>query len=119
MIRDEVAADRPPAKIYTFQIVIEKEADGEGYTAYSPTLAGCFRRAATIEEAKERIREAARERIESLLAKGEPISQGERLMHVEELSIAVPRVPGAEASERSSAGDGLVGDGRVRPMDTG
>jgi predicted RNase H-like HicB family nuclease len=75
--------------LYTFQIVIEKEADGDGYTAYSPTLAGCFRRATTLEDAKQKIREAVRERVESLLARREQISQCDRLMHVEELSIAI------------------------------
>ena len=29
-------------KFYSFQIVIEKEAEDEGYYAYSPTLPGCF-----------------------------------------------------------------------------
>jgi predicted RNase H-like HicB family nuclease len=81
--------------IYTFQIVIEKEADGEGYTAYSPTLAGCFRRARTMEQAKENIREAVLKRVESLLAEAEPITQCERLIHIEELSIAVPSPSGA------------------------
>ncbi len=90
MILDAASSKRPPTKLYTFQIVIERDAQGEGYTAYSPTLAGCFRRAATIEEAKERIRDAVRERVESLLAEGGQISQCERQLHVEELSIAVP-----------------------------
>jgi len=29
-------------RFYSFQIVIEKEAEHEGYYAYSPTLPGCF-----------------------------------------------------------------------------
>jgi hypothetical protein len=29
-------------KFYSFQIVIEKEPEDEGYYAYSPTLPGCF-----------------------------------------------------------------------------
>src|SRR2546422_10828648 len=29
-------------KVYTFEIVIEKEEEDEGYLAYSPTPAGCF-----------------------------------------------------------------------------
>jgi predicted RNase H-like HicB family nuclease len=100
MTPDEATAAPPRPRLYTFQIVIEREAEGEGYTAYSPTLAGCFRRAATIEEAKERVRAAVRERVESLLAKGEPISQCERLMHVEELSIALPNGAPIEEGER-------------------
>jgi len=77
-------------KLYTFQIVIEREPHGESYSAYSPTLAGCFRRASTVEEAKRRIREALGERLETLLARGESISQSDRLVHVEELTIAIP-----------------------------
>ena len=77
-------------KLYTFQIVIEKEPEGESYSAYSPTLAGCFRRAATVEEARRRIRDALGERLEALLARGESVSQSDRLLHVEELTIAMP-----------------------------
>jgi hypothetical protein len=29
-------------KYYTFEIVVEKEAEDDGYLAYSPTLPGCF-----------------------------------------------------------------------------
>jgi predicted RNase H-like HicB family nuclease len=76
-------------KLYTFQIVIEKEPQGESYSAYSPTLPGCFRRAATVEEAKRSIREALGQRLEALLARGESISQNDRLVHVEELTIAI------------------------------
>ncbi len=90
MIPDDPHPERPPPTLYTFQIVIEKDAEGEGYTAYSPTLAGCFRRGETIEEAKESVREAVGERVQSLLARGEPISQCERLMHAEELPIVIP-----------------------------
>jgi len=77
-------------KLYTFQIVIEREPQGGSYSAYSPTLAGCFRRAPTLEEAKRRIREALGERLEALLASGESVSQNDRLVHVEELTIAMP-----------------------------
>ena len=86
---DRKKAKARPPKLYTFQIVIERDPEGDGYTAYSPTLAGCFRRAATVEEAKQRIREAVWEHVAALLAKGEKIPQAERLIHVEELSIAV------------------------------
>ena len=37
-------------KFYSFQIVIEKEPEDEGYYAYSPTLPGCFSNGRTIEE---------------------------------------------------------------------
>jgi predicted RNase H-like HicB family nuclease len=43
---------------FTFEIVIEKEAEGEGYSAYSPSLPGCFSNGWTVEEAKGNIRDA-------------------------------------------------------------
>lgn len=43
-------------KFYTFEIVVEKEQEDEGYSAYSPTLPGCFSNGKTIEEAKRNIR---------------------------------------------------------------
>lgn len=77
-------------KFYTFEILVEKEPEGEGYAAYSPTLPGCFSNGKTIEEAKRNIREAVQQHIESLLAHGQPIPQNEHLVHVEELTVAVP-----------------------------
>ncbi len=77
-------------KFYTFEIVVEKEPEDEGYAAYSPTLPGCFSNGKTIEEAKRNIREAIRQHIESLLAHGQPIPQNENLVHVEELTVGVP-----------------------------
>jgi predicted RNase H-like HicB family nuclease len=32
---------------YSFEIVVEKEADGAGYLAYSPTLPGCVSKGTT------------------------------------------------------------------------
>lgn len=77
-------------KYYTFQIVIEKEAEDEGYTAYSPTLPACFSNGKTIEEAKRSIRDAIRQHIESLEAHGQPIPQNDKLVHVEELTVGFP-----------------------------
>lgn len=77
-------------KFYTFEIVIEKEAEDEGYSAYSPTLPGCFSNGKTIEDAKRNIREAIQQHIESLLAHGLTIPQNELLVHVEELTVGVP-----------------------------
>jgi len=77
-------------RYYTFEIVIEKEPEDEGYAAYSPTLRGCFSSGKTIEEAKRNIREAIRQHIETLLAHGQPIPQNDRLVHVEELTVGVP-----------------------------
>ncbi len=75
---------------YTFEIVIEKEAEDDGYSAYSPTLPGCFSNGKTVEEAKRNIREAIRQHIESLQAHGLPIPQNDKLVHVEELTVGVP-----------------------------
>ena len=77
-------------KYYTFEIVIEKEAENEGYAAYSPTLPGCFSNGKTIEEAKRNIRDAIRQHIESLEAHGQPIPQNDKLVHVEELTVGLP-----------------------------
>lgn len=79
-----------PMKYYTFEIVIEKEAEDEGYTAYSPNLPSCFSSGRTIEEAKGNIREAIEQHIQSLLAHEQPIPQNERLVHVGELTVGVP-----------------------------
>ena len=77
-------------KYYTFEIVIEKEAEDDGYAAYSPTLPGCFSNGKTIEEAKRNIRDAIRQHIESLEAHGQPIPQNDKLVHVEELTVGLP-----------------------------
>jgi predicted RNase H-like HicB family nuclease len=77
-------------KFYNFEILIEKEPEDEGYFAYSPTLPGCYSNGATIEEAKRNIREAIQQHLESLVARGQPISQQERFVHVEELAVGVP-----------------------------
>jgi predicted RNase H-like HicB family nuclease len=77
-------------RFYTFEIVIEKEPEDEGYFAHSPQLPGCFSNGKTIEETKVNIREAVQLHIESLLAHGQPIPQRETLVHVEELTVGVP-----------------------------
>jgi predicted RNase H-like HicB family nuclease len=79
-----------PVKFYSFQIVIEKEAEDEGYAAYSPTLPGCFSNGRTIEEAKRNIRQAIEQHLESLLAHAVDIPQNDRVVHVEELTVGVP-----------------------------
>jgi predicted RNase H-like HicB family nuclease len=77
-------------KYYTFEIVMEKEAEDDGYAAYSPTLPGCFSNGKTVEEAKRNIRDAIRQHIESLEAHGQPIPQNDKLVHVEELTVGLP-----------------------------
>lgn len=77
-------------KFYNFEIVIEKELEDAGYSAFSPTLPGCFSNGATIEEAKKNIREAIEQHVQTLLDRGQPVPQNERLVHVEELSVGIP-----------------------------
>ncbi len=77
-------------KFYTFEIIVEKEPEDEGYLAYSPTMSCCFSNGKTIEEARRNIREAIQLHIESLLAHGHQIPQHENLVHVEELTVGVP-----------------------------
>jgi len=75
---------------YTFELVIEKEVEDEGYSAYSPSLAGCFSNGRTVEEATQNIRDAIEQHLQSLLAHGQPIPQSEKRVHVEELTVGVP-----------------------------
>ena len=77
-------------RFYSFQIVIEKEPEDEGYYAYSPTLPGCFSNGKSIEEARRNIREAIEQHMASLLAHAQPIPQDDRLVHVEELTVGLP-----------------------------
>jgi len=77
-------------RYFTFEIVIDKEAEDEGYSAYSPSLPGCFSNGRTVEEAKQNIRNAIEQHLQSLLAHGQPISRSEKRVHVEELTVGVP-----------------------------
>jgi hypothetical protein len=43
-----------------------------------------------LEEAKRNIREAIQQHLQSLLAHHQPVPQNEKLVHVEELTVAVP-----------------------------
>ena len=74
---------------YTFEIVIEKEPEDEGYLASSPTLPGCFSNGRSMEEARRNIRAAIQQHVESLLAHGQPVPQQEHLIHVEELTLGL------------------------------
>jgi predicted RNase H-like HicB family nuclease len=77
-------------KFYSFEILIEKEPEDESYTAFSPTLPGCFGNGRTIEEAKRSIRAAIEQHVQTLLAHGQSVPQNERLVHLEELTVGVP-----------------------------
>jgi predicted RNase H-like HicB family nuclease len=80
----------PPMRFFNFEIVIEKEPDDPGYLAWSPSLPGCVSGGPTIEDAKRNMREAVMQHVAVLLEKGEPVPQNERLVHVEELALAIP-----------------------------
>ena len=77
-------------KFYSFQIVIEKEPEDEGYLAYSPTLPGCFSNGRTIEEARRNIREAIELHLAALLERAAPVPQNDNIVHVEGLTVGVP-----------------------------
>ncbi len=77
-------------RYFSFEIVIEKEPEDEGYFAYSPTIPGCFSNGKTIEQAKRNIREAIAQHIDSLRARDQNIPQSDRIVHVEELTVGVP-----------------------------
>jgi len=66
-------------RYYTFEILIEKESEDEGYLAYSPSLPGCFSNGKSIEETKRNIRQAIELHLSSLFAYGLPIPQKEFL----------------------------------------
>ena len=75
---------------YGFEVVIEREAEGAGSLAWSPSLPGCVSNGRTIEDAKRNMREAVTQHVSVLLAHGETVPQNERLVHVEELAIGIP-----------------------------
>jgi predicted RNase H-like HicB family nuclease len=86
-----------------FEIVIEKEPKDGAYSAYSPSLPGCFSNGRTVEDAKRNMREAIQQHIAALPAHGEPVPQNDRLVHVEELSIGIPRWCACRRSRRVSS----------------
>jgi predicted RNase H-like HicB family nuclease len=58
-------------RFYNFKIVIEKEAEDEGYSAWSPSLPGCFSNGRTVEEASRNMREAIQQHVAALVAHGD------------------------------------------------
>ncbi|HEV2499147.1 MAG TPA: type II toxin-antitoxin system HicB family antitoxin [Terriglobia bacterium] len=78
-------------KFYSFQIVIEKEPEDGGYYAYTPTLPGCFSNGKTIEETKHNIRRAIEQHLASMLDHQQQVPQNDRLVHIEELTVGVPK----------------------------
>jgi predicted RNase H-like HicB family nuclease len=76
-------------KFFNFKVVIEKEPEDEGYLAYSPGLKGCYGNGPTIEAARQNMRDALTQHVESCLANNIPIGQGEHLIQVEEMSVGI------------------------------
>ena len=73
-------------KFYTFEILIEKEEEDEGYL----TLPGCFSNGKTVEKARRNIREAIQQHIASLLSHGQSVPQNDKRVYVEELTVGIP-----------------------------
>jgi predicted RNase H-like HicB family nuclease len=61
-------------KILEFNVVFEEAEEG-GYTAYVPSLPGCFSEGDTLDEAKKNIVEAIEVYLESLAKDKEEITQ--------------------------------------------
>ena len=62
-------------KSYTFTVVIRKEAEDSGYSAFCPALPGCVTCGETIEETRMHMHEAMTGYLESQLAHGHPIPE--------------------------------------------
>ena len=77
-------------KSYRIVVAIEKEAAGRGYSAYSPTLPGCFSNGRTVQEALRNMRAALRLHIRALMARQQPIPRDNRLVHSEAMTIRMP-----------------------------
>jgi antitoxin HicB len=75
-----VASGSAAMRFCNFGIVIGKEPKGEGYSAYGPSLPGCFSNGRTIEEAKRNMHEANKRHAAALLAHGDPVTQNDRLV---------------------------------------
>jgi predicted RNase H-like HicB family nuclease len=71
-----VASGSAAMRFDDFAIVIEKEPEDEGYSAYSPSLPGCFSNGSTIEEARRNMQDAIQQHVASLLAHGDDRSAG-------------------------------------------
>ena len=77
-------------KFDSLQIIIEKEPEDEGYFAYTPTVPGCFSNGRTIEDAKRNIRQAIEQHLASMLEHSQLVPQNDRLVYVEEMTVAIP-----------------------------
>jgi predicted RNase H-like HicB family nuclease len=62
-------------RFFSFEIVIEKEPEGAGYLACSPSLPGCFSNGATIEQTRRNMREAITQHVTALPERGKLVPQ--------------------------------------------
>jgi predicted RNase H-like HicB family nuclease len=79
-------------KSYKIVVVIEKEAGADSYSAFSPTLPGCFSSGNTVQEARRNIRAAIRLHIASLVSHGSPVPREKDLVHSEVVTVRLPAV---------------------------
>jgi predicted RNase H-like HicB family nuclease len=77
-------------KEYKVEIVVEKEAEDEGYFAYATSLLGCFSNGKTVDDAKRNMRSAIEQHLESLLAYDQLIPHQEKRVYIEELTVNIP-----------------------------
>jgi antitoxin HicB len=70
-----------------YTVILEPDAEGQGYTVLVPALPGCITQGGTREEALSRAREAIAAYIESLEADGEPVPEEQEPIQV--LKVAV------------------------------
>jgi predicted RNase H-like HicB family nuclease len=73
------------------QIVIEREVDlSGGYSAYCPTLPGCFSNGQSLEEAKRNMQKALAQHLSTLLKDGEVIPLDSESFRTDQLSFFIP-----------------------------
>jgi len=70
-----------------YTVILERDAEGRGYTVLVPALPGCITQGRTQQEALSRAREAIAAYIESLEADGEPVPEEQEPIQV--LKVAV------------------------------
>ncbi|MEO7995638.1 MAG: type II toxin-antitoxin system HicB family antitoxin [bacterium] len=75
-------------KEYTFEIVIKKEPEDEGFYAYVPSLPGCNSGGLTLEETRANILGAIRGYLRVLIEDGDPIPDDSDVEVVERVKVA-------------------------------
>jgi predicted RNase H-like HicB family nuclease len=78
-------------KSVSVKVVVDPEdSPSAGYTAYSPSLPGCYANGRTLEEAKENMKQAISQHISTLLAHGEVISLASERSQVHAFTYVLP-----------------------------